>query len=348
MRTFYLFMTLALVLSACSDKKKATTEATANTETVPVKIAPVSSTDQTGSLVLSGILHTEEETKLSFKIGGVIDQIAVEEGQYVRKGQLLASLKSTEIAAQVNQVQLSVEKAERDLQRAQNLFNDSVATLEQLQNAKTGVDIARQNLQQVTFNQQYSRIYAPTDGFIARKISQTGELAGPGTPILIMGSVSPTSKWILSVGAADREWAAMEKGNKATVTLDAFPGKEFQAVVSRKSLAADPVSGSFEVELQVAFGDTRPAIGMFGKARVKPTKAVSGFTIPYEALLEADGKKGYVFVSNDQKTVKRIEVQIGSMDNNQVYIESGLEGFAYVVISGSPYLSDRSSITIIK
>lgn len=345
MRTFILIILFSLSLIACKDKKEKDAVLPVE-EAIPVKLAPVSSQDQAGTILLSGMLHTEDETRLSFKIGGVIDQITVEEGQYVRKGQLLASLKSTEIAAQVSQVQLSVEKAERDFLRAQNLYRDSVATLEQLQNARTGLEIAKQNLQQVVFNQQYSKIYAPSDGFVARKLSQPGELTGPGTPVLLIGEVSPSSQWILSVGAADREWAALEKGNKALVSVDAFPGKEFKAVVSRKALAADPVSGSFEVEIRVSFEKEQPAIGMFGKARVTPSRKISGYSIPYDALLEADGKKGYVFVSNDRKTVKRVEVQIGSIDKEKVVIESGLDGYAYVVISGSPYLSDQSTITI--
>ena len=102
----------------------------------------------------------------------------------------MATLKSAEIAAQVQQVELAVEKAQRDYQRADNLYKDSVATLEQLQNAKTGVDIAKQNLQQVAFNQQYSRIYAPADGFIVKKTANEGELASSGSPVLFMNAVS--------------------------------------------------------------------------------------------------------------------------------------------------------------
>ena len=88
----------------------------------------------------------------------------VREGDQVRKGQLLATLKSTEISAQVQQVQLSLDKATRDYERASNLYKDSVATMEQWQNAKTGLDIAKQNYQQASFNQQYSKIYANQDG----------------------------------------------------------------------------------------------------------------------------------------------------------------------------------------
>jgi RND family efflux transporter MFP subunit len=148
----------------------------------------------------SGLVSTENEARLSFKIGGIIEKIYVKEGDRIKKGQLLATLKSTEIASQVQQVQLTVEKAQRDYQRANNLYKDSVVTLEQLQNAKTGLDIARQNLQQVAFNQEYSKIYAPADGFVVKKIGNEGELASSGSPVLFANALSASSKWILKIG----------------------------------------------------------------------------------------------------------------------------------------------------
>lgn len=87
--------------------------------------------------------------------------------------------------------------------------------------------------------------------------------------------------------------------------IDAFPGKQFTGLVSKKSLAADPVSGSFEAELQISFGTEQPAIGMFGTAAITASGFTAGFSIPYESLLEANGKKGYVFVSDDRRTVKK-------------------------------------------
>ena len=347
MRSILFVLILSIFISSCGTRAE-TKPVQPKPETIAVKLAPITGDTSLNMIHASGLLSTEDEARLSFKIGGVIDNITVEEGQFVKKGQLLATLKSTEIAAQVSQVQLAVEKAQRDYQRAQNLYRDSVATLEQLQNAKTGLDIAKQNLQQVSFNQQYSKIYATTDGFIAKKLLNTGELAAPGSPVLIIGAVSSSSKWVLNIGVSDKEWAAIEKGNKATVSVDAFPGKSFNAVVSKKSLAADPVSGSFQVELQVNFEGRQPAMGMFGNASITPSKTTTGFSIPYEALLEADGKKGFVFVTDDQQKVQRVEVTIASMDNNNVYIESGLQGHQYVVISGSPYLSDGAAISIAK
>ncbi|MBC6492675.1 efflux RND transporter periplasmic adaptor subunit [Flavihumibacter stibioxidans] len=347
MNKLLMLLGMTVLLQSCGSKPEEKTSDLGK-GVIPVKLVPINRDSGQTTISVSGLLSTENEARLSFKIGGVIESITVKEGDRVRKGQLLATLKSTEISAQVQQVQLAVEKAERDYQRASNLYKDSVATLEQLQNAKTGMEIARQNLQQASFNQQYSKIYAPADGFIVRKLANVGELTGPGNPVLFMNASSGSSKWILKAGLSDQDWAAVATGNKASVQFDAYPGQTFPAVISKKALAADPVSGSFQVEMQVDFGTQQPAVGMFGTASITPLQMAAGFRIPYEALLEANGKTGFVFVSDDSKTVKKVEVTIASFDDQQAYISAGLEGHAFVVSSGSPYLADGSAISVQK
>ncbi|HEV8505890.1 MAG TPA: efflux RND transporter periplasmic adaptor subunit [Chitinophagaceae bacterium] len=347
MRIVLMSISAAIILAACNGKASEN-KLRINAEVIPVKLLGINQDTAANTITASGLLSTENEARLSFKINGIIDRIFVKEGDHVRKGQLLATLKSTEIASQVQQVQLAVEKAERDFQRANNLYKDSVVTLEQLQNAKTGVDIARQNLQQVAFNQQYSKIYAPTDGFVVKKTGNEGELANSGSPILFINALSGSSKWILKVGLSDKEWSAIDVANKASVSVDAFPGKLFSGVVSKKSISADAASGSFQAELQVDFGEQHPGIGMFGTAAISVSHSPIGFSIPYEALLEADGKKGFVFVSDDKKTVKKIAVTISDISNDLVYVEDGLRGHLWVVTAGSPYLNDQSIINPIQ
>lgn len=345
MRAFT-FAIIALVLfSACNQQKPGENPVKPAGDTVAVKLLPIGSDTSDNLVTTSGTISTEEVSNLSFKIGGIIESINVKEGDKVKKGQLLATLKSNEIVAQVQQAQLAFDKAKRDYDRAKNLYADSVVTLEQLQNAKTGLDIADESRQQVLFNQQYSRIYASADGFIALKRGNPGELAAPGVPVIVMNMASNSSRWVLKAGLSDADWAAIDLGNKATVKIDAFPSEKFTATVTKKSLAADPQSGSFLVELRVDLQKSQPASGMFASAVITPSKPTKGFRIPYDALLEANGKKGYVFVSDDRKTVKRVEVTIADINQNTVSIKGGLEGHAFIVVSGSPYLNDESLIT---
>jgi membrane fusion protein, multidrug efflux system len=163
---------------------------------------------------------------------------------------------------------------------------------------------------------------------------------------LVTRAVSAGSGWILTVGLSDREWAQVSPGDEAIVSFDAFPGKTFPARVHRRALAADPSSGVFATELRIEFGNEQPAVGIFGKAGIRISQPVQGFSIPYDALLEANGKQGFVFVTNDGKTVKRVPVTISSISPQVVYLSGGLEGYKQVVIAGSPYLTDQSTIRI--
>jgi RND family efflux transporter MFP subunit len=318
----------------------------ATSDTIPVRIEPVLTAGDTSRIRISGLLHTEDELRLSFKIGGVVAGVSVEEGQRVRKGQLLATLNSTEIDAQLQMASIQLEKALRDNQRAENLYRDSVATLEQVQNSRTAVEAARESVKQVGFNRKHATITAPVDGFVIKRLSNPGEMISPGMPVVVIGALGGGSKWVLKAGVSDREWSSIQAGDRASVFFDPWAGRSFPGVVTTKALAADPLNGTFPVEVRVDFGSEKPATGMFGRAEVSPSVLRGGYSIPYESLLEADGDKGHVFVTDDRKTVRMVEVTIASLTQQRVHILSGLEGHPYVVTAGSPYLKDGSPIRV--
>src|SRR4030095_8365365 len=127
-----LFTVLAVVSCGVRTEPLKKTESTA----IPVKVLPVKEYNTLEKIPVSGQFTTDDEVMMSFKTTGIINKIFVKEGDAIKKGQLLATLNLTEIDASLQQAQLAYEKAGRDLQRLNNLFNDSVATLEQVQNAK--------------------------------------------------------------------------------------------------------------------------------------------------------------------------------------------------------------------
>ena len=132
----------------------------------------------------------------------------------------------TEINAQVQQATESVNKSERDLKRITNLYRDSVATLEQVQNLTTALSVAKQSLEIASYNQGYSKIYASANGVIVKKLMNEGELAGPGTPVFFMNA-SGANDWVLKAGIADKDWTRLHIGDRATLQLDAFPRNQF-------------------------------------------------------------------------------------------------------------------------
>ncbi len=350
MKTVKPFLVLSLTaiacLTACNNQTKENTAIIA-TETIAVKTQKIQQAEGANKVTCTGILTTENEATYAFKVGGVIDRITVSEGQSFKKGSLLATLKIVEIEAGYMQTKLGLEKAERDLLRITNLYHDSVATLEQFQNTKTAYDVAKKQVESAAFNKQYAYIYAANDGFVTKKLANEGEVISGGSPVLFINETN-NQQWILKVGLSDKDWAIVETGNAVKVVFDAYPHKVFNGSVFRKSLASDSGTGSFQIEIKVNCQNINPAIGMFGKATIETTSIQKFHSIPYDALVEADGKNAFVFVPMPQGKVKKQAIEIASFDNNEVKVKSGLESIKEVVLTNSAFLNESSTITIIQ
>lgn len=338
---------LAVVVWACGTKAEKAAE-TPDTEesVVPVKLTKAETVVRAEPVVVSGLVSSAEEARLSFKIGGIINKTYVEEGQAVRKGQLLATLDLTEINAQVAQAQFAVEKSERDLNRVKSLYADTAATLEQLQNVTTGSSVARQNLTIAQFNRNYAQIRSSVDGTVTRKLMSEGELASPGSPVFLV-SGTRRSDWVVRVGVSDKDWARLRIGNRATITLDAYPGQTFTGTVSELAQAADPMNKLYEVEIRVNAANVKLAPGLFAKVQLQPGQSRSYAMVPVEAIVEGDGKTGFVYtLAPDRKHVTKQPVTIGYLDGSRVLLTGGLSGSEQIVTAGSAYLTEESTVMV--
>jgi RND family efflux transporter MFP subunit len=333
----------SLILFSCSNKSE-DVKSNVPTDVIPVKVLELQSSNVKREISSSGQFTTEDETLLSFKTGGIINKIYVKEGDQIQKGQILATLDLTEINAQVNQAQIGFEKAQRDFKRAENLYRDSVASIEQFQNAKSALDFAQQQLNAAKFNLTYSEIRSNTDGVVLRKIMNEGQITGPGSPVIQINSKG-NADWVLKVNLSDKDWASINIGDSALVQIDAIGKENLKSVVSSKSESVDFMTGSFSVDIKLINNKKIDiASGMFGKAIIRPKTNNVAWKIPYEALLDGNANEGYVFVTNDLKTAKKIAVKVGEIEDNNVCIKSGLENYKYIITSGSAYLTDNSLI----
>ncbi|SEW40995.1 efflux RND transporter periplasmic adaptor subunit [Chitinophaga arvensicola] len=347
MKNTLLLLPLSLLLFSCGSKPAATATVS---DTIPVKIMPLAKQGTAVTINASGQFTTDDEVYLSFKTNGIVNSILVKEGDRVSKGQLLATLNLTEIDAQVQKDQLAFEKAQRDYQRIVRLHNDSVATQEQLENSKTTMDQARQQLSTTQFNRSYSAIHATQDGYVLHKLVSSGQMVNAGTPVLQTNGAN-SAHWLLRVGVSDREWAQVKNGDKASIEVSGVTGDPLTGMVTRKSEGIDAQSGTFLIDVQIT-GNKPAAIaaGMFGRCHIE-AGAISGSTawsIPYASLLDGNGSSGFVFVTNDNKTARKIPVTIAGMEKENVLISTGMEQAKALIISGSAYLKDQSPIRIIQ
>ncbi len=337
-----------LVLASCGTEDSADTakKETNGDNSIPVRIAPVEQKNIVLSIHASGQVASDREAKPAFKIGGVVAKMDAGEGSFVKKGQLLASLDLTEISAQVQQADEAVAKAERDLQRAENLYADSVATLENVQDAQTGVNVAEQNLRMANFNKNYAEIRSPISGKVIKKLVNTGEIVGAGMPAYyILGNTK--NDWVIKAGLSDRDWARVAMGDRATVSFDAYPGKIFNAKVTKLADTGNPGSGTFDVQLMLSEAAPRFAVGLVSSVEIFPEHNDNQVVIPLDALVETNRLQAKVFTIIENKAVA-VPVTIAFLHKDEVVIQSGLEGVKNVVTDGAPYLFDGAKVKVVE
>jgi RND family efflux transporter MFP subunit len=292
----------------------------------------------------SGILMSEEETKLSFKTGGIVLKINCKEGEKVKKGDILASLNLSEINAQVSQARSGYDKSMRDYNRTKNLYSDSVATLEQLQNASTALSVARSNLDIALFNQSHSKIVAPDNGIILKQFVKPNELVAPGYPVFLYGTSGTT--WKVRTGLSDRNIVKINIGDSAVVKMDAWPGIEFPASVEQVGEMANPVTGTYETELIMEDKGFRLAAGFVVSVDIFPSEKEPYLLVPVESIVEADGQSGYVFVVDDSSFVSKVKVGIIAIIGTKAAIRSNQKEIRQIVSAGAAYLRDGERVRI--
>ncbi|MBN1781188.1 efflux RND transporter periplasmic adaptor subunit [bacterium] len=333
---------MILILQGCQSGPEKKIQ---NSEKVPVHVTSVQHRRLSPPIRCNGFLAAAEESKLSFKTGGIIDKITVNEGSAVKKGQCLASLKPDEIEAMVNQARSALDKARRDYQRVQNLFQDSVATLEQVQNAGTAAEVAESQYKIAQFNLEYSKISAPADGVILKILAEKNELIGPGYPVFLFGS--GRKEHVLKVGLSDRDIVRCRVGDSASVGFDPYPERSFPGRIMEIAGAPDPMSGLFETAIRVGAVDVPLMTGFIGRAVLFPSDKILVSIVPMISLVDGSDHQGYIFTVRDSTAV-RVPVHIAFLTENAVALKDSLNGIDSVVTDGSAYLTHGIEVQVIQ
>jgi len=338
-----LMLALAVLITGC---KPAAVKETVKAEAVKVRMTPVMVQEISLPVRSGGVVATSEEIKLSFKTGGIVARTYFKEGDPVKQGQLMAVLNLSEIDAQVNQAKNGFDKAQRDYNRAKNLFADSVATLEQMQNAETALNVSKSILDMARFNQSHSRIVAPKSGVILRQLVRENELVAPGYPVYALG-ISGKS-WIIRTSLSDRDIVKINTGDTAKVIIDAWPGEPFTAMVSQIDEASNPMTGTYEIELKLSETKNRLASGFIANMEIFPGHKTLYSLVPMASVVEADGRTGFVYEVTPTGNARKVKVTIATLYGEQAAISGGLENVKEVVSEGVAYLTDGVPVDIKK
>ncbi len=295
-----------------------------------------------------GSLVVRDEVKLSFKIGGVVSRIAVDDGERVERGGLLATLDTSEIDAAVRQAEAGLRKAERDRSRAEELEAAGASSRSLSEDATTGVEVAREQLSVARFNQRHAVLRAPFAGRVVKRLSEPGEMIGPGMPVLWIVADSAASGLRAELGLVAAEASRVATGDAVEVLVGAV-GVSLTGTIEEVSPAPLPGSMTWQawVRLEPAAASAPPLLpGMPLVARITPQRSEQVVKVPLTSLAAVDGESATLFVV-ESGVARRRSVTLASVDPDGARIVDGeaLVGAA-VVTRGGAWLRDGARVAV--
>jgi membrane fusion protein, multidrug efflux system len=336
-----LLVVTALLLAGCSGN-----QAPEAKPPTPVRTQNASHGPAVPPIDTNGIVVTKNEMRLSFKMGGVVRRIHVQEGDAVKRGQRLAEIELTEVGSQVEQARQLADKARRDLKRGENLYADQVISLEQLQDLRTQAAMADAQFNSAQFNLGHSVITAPRDGMVLRKLVEERELVPAGAPVLVFGESD--GGFVVRAALADREIVNVRLGDKGQIRMDAFPGQSMAGTIVEVASAADVRSGMFPIEVLFDSPPPRLVSGLVARLQLEPNSGSPPLTyVPIAALVEGDGDRASVFVI-DQGKAQRRDVRVAFITKDSIALESGLAAGESVITDGALFLEHGEAVEVVR
>lgn len=337
-------LTAAALLQGCNPAAAAPAPAPAE-EVVPVRTAPVARGPVERPIRAAGLVTTKDEWALAFKVGGVLAAVEVHEGQAVRRGQVLARLDDTELAAGVRQAREGLEKARRDAARVATLVQAESAPRQAGDDARTALAVAEAALTAAEFNLRHATLAAPDDGWVDHRLAEPGEVVAPGRPIVQLSGQG--RGFVVRAALPDRDALGLAVGAPATVTLDARPGEPLPGRVAERARSAGRGTGTYQVEIRLDPAASSGLLsGLTAKVEIARRVEAAG-AVPLEAVVDGDGEAGAVFAVEAGKA-RRVPVRIAFLQGDRAVLAGGIEGLSRVVTEGAPRLADGRAVRVVE
>jgi RND family efflux transporter MFP subunit len=289
------------------------------------------------------------QTTLYAKVSGYLKWIGPDKGDLVKKDQIVAIIDAPEIEEQYQQAAADYRIKKLTHQRLANVWKDNPDVI-----AKQDVDVAeaayqgaKDLMQQRAIMRDYTKVRAPYDGVVTARFADPGALIQVATssatnaiPLFTVMDVS-TVRIYTNVPQDDAAWVTPGT-TKANLLVNELPGRSYEGVVTRSTMALDPTTRTLLVEIDLPNPDRTLRPGTFAEVVLALREIPQALVLPPQAI--NSGPKGKSVFIIDQGKAKSIAVHTGITDGKWIEIVSGLTGDEDVVVVGKRRLLDGSPV----
>ncbi len=350
MRKKYLLLIVFVTLAAaagglgCGKKGHAGTDGKKDDKVVvPVEVAAVTKGTISAYFTGTATIGAEEETGVVAKVGGVVKEILVEEGQYVKEGDVLAKLDDEKIAVQLAQAKSVLDKLKNSYERNVDLHKQSLISTEMFQQSKYDYESQKAAYDLAELEYKYTAIRTPISGVVAERLIKVGNMVLPNQSVFRVAGLDPL---IAILHVPERQLGKLRPGLAAKLIVDASSTDPFTGRIKRISPVIDPATGTVKVTVEVRDPSRRLKPGMFARINIIYDVHENVLTAPKDAIISED-RENAVFVVRDSIAYRQL-VTTGYVNTTAIEVLTGLQPGDTIVTTGKASLKDSARVQIVR
>ncbi|MEO9890889.1 efflux RND transporter periplasmic adaptor subunit [Aurantibacter sp.] len=349
-------LSTALLLSSCFATSEKPAQGAAAPPPPSLKVANLNKQDLTIYNEFSTTLEGKQNVEIWPKVSGFVQEVYVEEGQKIKKGQLLFKLETQTLNQDANAAKASVNVAQVEVDKLKPLVEKNIISSVQLETAKAQLAQAKANYQSVASNINYSRITSPVDGYIGEIPFKIGALVSSnmGQPLTTVSDISEVRAYFsMNEKELLKLKESMPKNNNNTMDVDKAPavtlvminGEEYSepGKLAMINTIINSTTGSVTARADFNNKNNLLSSGSTGKIKI-PTVYSGAYEIPQTATVDLQGKK-LVYVLKEDNTVTTKPLDIVTTTQKGFIVENGIEEGTTIVLEGVSKLRDGMAIS---
>jgi RND family efflux transporter MFP subunit len=330
-------------LAACVHKQGERIETEAN-RAVLVKTDTVKVAKTISKLHYSGTIEPLQTIPLSFENAGTVESVFVQEGEFVKKGQVLATIDKVDDVSLNKATEAKYRQAKDAYDRLKPVYEKGslpeikwIEIETSLREAEAQMQLSKSSISKCTMR-------APVSGMVGKRNVEPGQSSiSLKDPIELV----KIETILVKISVAENEICNIKKGQKASFSISALHDKTFTGTVSSVGVVADFISRTYEVKIMAQNPDLEIKPGMVCDVNLNTAEERSCIIVSNNAVSKDNEGKSYVYlVNSDNKTVKKKIVKVNSYLNNGIEVTSGITPGQVIVIEGKEKLSDNSLISL--
>lgn len=341
---------IIMLFASCGNNNE---EPQTKTETrnIPTVLVSNPQTHQfNASLQISGTAKPNQQVKLFAMTNGMLREVNVDIGDFVKQGQILATLDNPEIIQQKAKAEADLNGKKSIYERLKSVFDKTpqLTTIAEVEKAQSEYESAKATLNALSAQVSFLQIQAPFAGVVVNRYFDKGATIQSGLnnsnamPLFEIQDLQPIR---LQIDIPETDAVLIDKNSKAEITFPELPDGKYTATVSRIAYGLDETTKTMKVEIDLPNTDLKIRPGMYAKVQIQRSGHKDALSVPNEAIGNVKGQS-FVYVVNDG-IVKKVEVKTGIRDEKFTeLLNAEIKATDKIVIQGKEFCSDGAVVNV--